>query len=102
MSEKSHGWREFGAMPELHPSAAAYLKGPCRVITSREQHGKRMRWHMSISCADRYPTWDEIHDARYALIPLGITVAQILPPPHEYVNRHQFCFHLWEIDDGEW
>jgi hypothetical protein len=63
------------------------------------------RWHMSISHRTnehppkpgRYPTWDEIKDARYRLMPGDITVAQLLPPEDEWVNAHETTFHLWEI-----
>ena len=58
------------------------------------------RWHLSISRQDRYPSWEEIKDARYALMPPNIVVAQILPPKNDYVNIHPNCFHLWEVPDG--
>lgn len=103
---KSHGWREIappsGISAGLGVPVRAYVKGPCRVLVSHEPHGAQMRWHLSISCADRYPGWEEIKDARYSLLPLGLTFAQILPPPRQYTNIHRNCFHLWEIDDGEW
>ena len=54
-------------------------------------------WHISISHPRRYPTWEEIKAARYDLLPHDITMAMILPPPTEYVNVHQNCFHLWQI-----
>lgn len=56
-------------------------------------------WHVSISHPARYPTWDEIADARYALVPDEVTMAMLLPPRAEYVNAHDRCFHLWQIDD---
>lgn len=56
-------------------------------------------WHLSIAHRHRYPGWDEIADVRYALVPEDVTMALLLPPPGEYVNRHEFCFHLWEIED---
>jgi len=56
------------------------------------------KWHMSISHPLRYPHWDEIKTARYALCPSEITMALILPPPEQYVNLHKNCFHLHEID----
>lgn len=68
------------------------------------------RWHMSIShrtnllgpkgkpMPGRYPTWDEIVDARYLFCPSNITMAQLLPPKDKYVNVHPTTFHLWEID----
>ena len=102
---KSHGWAEHVlGMTHLgiEPGTRLFIKGPCRVLVSQEPHGAKVRWHLSISCADRYPGWEEIKDARYSLLPLGLTFAQILPPPNEYTNIHRNCFHLWEIEDGEW
>ena len=107
---KSHGWSKLDvSMDRLPPNAAAQLletesqffgKGECRVILSREPRPNdgSKRWHLSISCANRYPTWEEIKDARFSLLPLALTFAQILPPPSEYVNIYSNCFHLWEIE----
>jgi hypothetical protein len=58
-----------------------------------------MIFHLSIAHTDRYPTWDEIADARYELIPDDVTMALLLPPKGEYVDAHNHCFHLWQIDD---
>lgn len=55
-------------------------------------------WHLSIAHPDRYPTWDEIADVRYELIPDDVTMAMLLPPRDEYVNAHAHCFHLWQIN----
>lgn len=46
----------------------------------------------------RYPTWDEIYDARYRFGPLDKTLAMLLPPQDEYVNVHETTFHLWELE----
>jgi hypothetical protein len=58
-------------------------------------------WHLSISFPDRYPTWDEIAEARYRLIPDAANMAIVLPPRSEYVNIHPNCFHLFEVVDRE-
>jgi hypothetical protein len=103
---KFHGWREIGPVTlgsvGAEFPAKAFLKGPCRVLVSHEDHLGKMRWHLSISCKDRYPGWEEIKDARYSLLPLGLYFAMILPPPNEYLNIHPNCFHLWEIEEREW
>jgi hypothetical protein len=83
-------------IPGIEPGARALQKGDLRVILARDPFNAR--WHLSISCADRYPTWDEICDARYALVPDNATMAMLLPPRSEYVNIHKNCFHLFEID----
>jgi len=75
----------------------AYAKGDLRIWISREIYANGLRWHLSISTTTRYPTWDEIRDARYALLPDDITMAMLLPPKGEYVNVHPNCFHLHEV-----
>jgi hypothetical protein len=54
-------------------------------------------WHLSISHPTRNPTWEEIRDARYELLPDACTVGMLLPPKAEYVNVHPYCFHLHEV-----
>lgn len=81
----------------LIPNSQAFLMGDCSIIVSRDGG----RWHLSIAHPDRYPTWDEIHYARYELIPDGVFMAMITPPKKFYVNFHPNCFHWWEIKDKE-
>ena len=76
------------------PTCKAFQWGVVRVLVGIEPAG----WHMSISTPNRYPTWDEIKQARYDFVPDEVTMAMILPPKSEYVNLHNFCFHLHEID----
>ena len=61
-------------------------------------------WHMSIchklvanNAPGRYPSWDEIYDARYLFCPKDKTMVMMLPPMDEYVNHHETTFHLWEL-----
>jgi hypothetical protein len=99
------------AVQHLEGQHAAFLSDSgCSVIAAYEPakaapHGiwlppDELRiFHLSIAHPDRYPTWDEIADARYELIPHDVTMAMLLPSPGEYVNTHEHCFHLWQIDD---
>lgn len=64
------------------------------VILNRD-NGK---WHLSLSRKDRLPDWYEIKHWRYELCPDVPYMAIILPPQDEYVNLHQHCIQLWEID----
>lgn len=78
--------------------------GQLRVIVAFEPPAGG--WHLSISHAKRvrggdmepgrYPTWDEIADARYTLCPNDIDMVMHLPPPSEYVAVHDTTFHLHE------
>lgn len=70
----------------------AFQYGECNVLLNRE--GGLL--HLSISHPSRYPTWDEIKDVRYRMLPPDITAAMLLPPNEDYVNTHPNCFHIWE------
>ena len=78
-------------------------------LTVLVSHYSDQGWHLSISHRTneirpkpgRYPTWDEIADARYQLLPNDITMAMLLPPRQQYLNLHDTTFHLHEIpNDG--
>jgi hypothetical protein len=72
-----------------------YVLGECTVIVTKEFG----RWHASISHRTRYPTWDEIAEARYRILPGDITAAMLLPPKSEYVNYNENCFQIVEVRD---
>lgn len=112
--------RRAGALTEVAvPSPTAELPGThraygtasgCTVIVGREPAKaapagiwlpphELLLWHLSIAHRHRYPTWDEIADVRYELVPKDVTMAMLLPPPEKYVNTNEHCFHLWQIDD---
>lgn len=78
----------------LEPNALRYHMGACNIILgSTAESG----FHLSISCPDRYPTWDEIAHARFKLVPGDVTMAMLLPGEKDYVNIHANCFHLWQV-----
>lgn len=91
---------------ELAVSQRNVNDGHLTAIVAREPIGSdgAMQWHLSISHRTnhrpprpgRYPTWDEIADARYLLLPDDRTFVMELPPPAEYVAVHDTTFHLHE------
>lgn len=88
-------WRE---RPAIMPYCKTFTWGEISVFVGQEP---QIGWHLSISHPRRYPTWDEIKAARYDLVPRDVTMAMLLPPPDEFVNIHQNCFHLHQIpNDG--
>jgi hypothetical protein len=95
--------RELPVTPELRRGLPpdtpirAFMLGDCSVIIT---HDNSKTWHLSIACSWRYPTWNEIAEARYRLLPGDITMALLLPPLEEYVNVHKNCFQLHEIPDA--
>jgi hypothetical protein len=106
MSRESRtGWRLVPVptlMTMISPEIRGYQKevadGHLSVFVGPEPDG----FHLSIShrtsdlAPGRYPTWDEIVQARYEFCPAAMTMAMFLPPKEEYVNVHETTFHLWE------
>lgn len=69
------------------------------------------RWHLSIShnmaertgpqnTPGRFPTWEEIKEARYKFVPDNVNMAIMFPPSELYYNRHETCLHLLEVPVG--
>lgn len=73
----------------------------CKVFCFQEPFMRdgKMGWHLSISHPRRLPTYAEMKRARYEFMPDNIYVAQIFPPQSEFVNIHENCLHLWEIEN---
>ena len=57
--------------------------------------------HWSMSHPGRYPTWDEIMDARDALFGPERVFQQELAKRSEWVNLHSNCFHFWGDVESE-
>jgi hypothetical protein len=98
------GWL---ALPPGSGEVAAFGRrvhdGLLRAIRARE----RGLLHLSISWAPhsemqarrgrlRYPSWDEIADARDQLLPPDVEFVMLLPKRGEYVAVHATTFHLHE------
>lgn len=95
---------KFNPVPSpLAGTQAFRTDSNCAVIVAHEPSGPggQLRWHLSISHHNRYPHWKEITEARYFLVPDEAMMAMLLPPREQYVNVHERCFHLYEIEAGE-
>ena len=120
VTDAGDGWVEV-SLPG-HPmfkNSKSYQKsvGPGFIICMVERRTKdddkevfpNGRYHMSIShniptaaftgqnTPGRYPTWDEIREARYKFVPHDVNMAIMFPPPDVYYNRHTTCLHLVQI-----
>lgn len=77
--------------------------GECNIMLGHEPSWAtgEQRWHLTISCPDRHPSWDEIKTARYRLCGPDTVMAMVLPPADLYVNveSQDHVMQLWEIDD---
>ena len=79
-------------LKEAEKRCGMFTLGECSVIV-----GLEAGWHLSIAHPNRYPTYDEIKEARYKFLPNEATMAMLFPPKEEFINLHNNCFHLWEI-----
>lgn len=57
--------------------------------------------HVSVSTANRCPTWEELELVKRLFFREDETVMQLHVPPAEHVNDHPHCLHLWrpQTDD---
>jgi hypothetical protein len=59
------------------------------------------RWdHVSVSLADRCPTWEEMCFIKELFFERDEPAMQ-LHPVKDYVNNHPYCLHLWRPLDVE-
>lgn len=73
--------------------------GILQVIVSYEQIDG-LKWHISVTHDARCPTWDELKQAKYTLLPSDADVEMSIVFPRktdDYVDIHKFCLHLWEV-----
>jgi len=55
------------------------------------------RWeHVSVSCQDRPPTWDEMCFVKDLFWREDETVIQYHPARNDYVNFHPYTLHMWK------
>jgi hypothetical protein len=87
----------LGASPR--GAAFGYFeRGPLRIISSGnpDDRPEAAGWeHVSVSCADRCPTWDEMQAVKVLFWGPDATVLQFHPKESHYVRRHPFVLHLW-------
>lgn len=57
--------------------------------------------HVSVSIPDRCPTWDEMCFVKDLFWDESETVIQFHPKRSEYVNKHEYCLHLWKPPGGD-
>lgn len=81
----------------LEPNLRVFDMAECHVLVGRGPHG----WHLSISHPARLPTWEELSEARYRLIPDSAIMAMVLPSREHYVNINPNVLQLVEVPELE-
>lgn len=75
----------------------AFTMGECRIVRYIDpERGLTM----TVRHPERLPSWDEIKQARYRLLPRELTFCLLLPPPSEYADdpRNPFVIELHTHD----
>lgn len=57
-------------------------------------------WHLSVS-ANHPLGYFEMKEVRYKFMPNDMQVAQIFPPREQFVNIHENCYHLFQLNESE-
>jgi hypothetical protein len=52
--------------------------------------------HVSVSLANRCPTWEEMCRVKSMFWGEEETVVQFHPMKSHYINAHPYCLHLWK------
>ena len=74
-----------------------FERGPLRIISSGTPEKGLPQWeHVSVSCAGRCPTWDEMAKVKAMFWGEDETVVQFHPRADRHVNLSPFCLHIWK------
>ena len=94
-SDSSLGNTGAFEIPFLKSSSGGLL----RVISSDGGMG----WeHVSVSLADRIPTWEEMCFVKDIFWDEEETVVQYHPARSKSINFHPYCLHLWKKNGKEY
>jgi len=58
--------------------------------------------HVSVSCDNRCPTWDEMCFVKELFFGDDETVIQFHPKMSKYINQMPFCLHLWKRQGSDY
>lgn len=75
-----------------------FERGSLRILSSgTPETPEEAPWeHVSVSCRDRCPTWDDMAKVKAMFWRDNETVVQFHPRADRHVNLHPFCLHLWK------
>jgi len=81
-----------------------FVIGSLRIVSSggTENNPGAKGWeHVSVSCTDRCPTWQEMAKVKNLFWKDDETVVQFHPQKDKYINYHPYCLHLWRLTNQE-
>lgn len=108
--DELRAWGGVFQIPYERKVGAFTRRSSLRVIASRggcpdyppEMDAAANRWdHVSISCEDRCPTWEEMEFIKRLFFDRHECAMQLHVPPRDHVNNHEYCLHIWRPLDCE-
>lgn len=78
-------------MKTIEEKAKAYDEAPKAAIVAHKDEDRHLKVILE-------GIFHELKEVRYKFMPNDMQVAQIFPPREEFVNVHENCFHLFELD----
>lgn len=75
--------------------------GLLRIISSGSDNGTGWE-HVSVSLANRCPTWDEMKYVKELFWRDDETVIQFHPKKSKYINQFPYVLHLWKKENEEY
>lgn len=96
-------WRKRSGIMRSDPGdtfGAFLIPGPCgtdlKIIASSGDASVGVDWeHVSVSCRNRCPNWQEMCFVKSLFWHAEETVMQLHPPQSQWINQHPYCLHLW-------
>lgn len=85
--------------PEV-PTPECWRKSPLAAMVGREplDNEEDLRWHISLSHAERVPNWQELAASAHELRP-GVPFCVGVPIRSQWFNYSEATLHLWELKD---
>ena len=60
----------------------------------------RVWFHVSMSRRHRMPTYRDMKAVKELFLGKDTMAYQVLPPESKHINLHEYCLHLWALEDG--
>lgn len=103
-----HDWLEMHIPPEtlrrypqLEGQRCFEHRNGRRVIVTVGRHDSGGWWlHVSLSRANRIPSYEDLADVKRVFVGDGVQALQIFPKRERHVNIMPYCLHLWARVDA--
>ncbi len=71
------------------------------IVTASTELDRKVWLHVSLSRADRLPSYDDMKAVKDVFVGREATACQVFAPASKHVNIMPHCLHLWSCLDGD-